>query len=489
MKYFIICGLLFGFVFGFAQLEVEISEPISVTNNSSEFGRNLPKIEILNDGKIIVFWSKYYSPSKLYIAIQDGDSFTDPIQVPTGSVNPNVWGYGLGPDFAVKDSVIVVTFEKYGDAIYCVRSLDLGQSFSDPVVVYDPPSNKRSTLPTITLSNEYNPVVGFITTNSFEQDAEYMVVSSSDGGETFGDAVIANGAADGEYVCECCPSSITFNNEGDYFISFRNNDDNVRDIWVSKSTDNGLTFPIAADVDETDWVIQGCPKTGPHSFDMGSGLANVFFSSAADWDHGVYVSTLNKETMIAGETHKLPTIDGMDNLQNFPRIDGNEDTLGVVWNEFVSASTEVILAYSTNGVAGLLENEVNVTDMTGKQSYPDIVYKDGKYHIVYEDKASGTVMYQTATLLEPVSIVKLNTKEGALLVYPNPVNKLVTVEIIDDKINNSKLIISDVTGRVFYKKELFTNKANIEVGEWKRGVYIVIVQTNNHKLYQKLVIN
>lgn len=489
MKYFFTWGLILSFVLGFAQLEVEISEPISVTNNSSSFGRNLPKIKILNDGRVIIFWSKYGAASKLYFAIQNGSSFDEPIQIPTGSVNPNVWGFGLGPEFAIKDSVIAVTFEKYGDAIYCVKSTDMGQSFSDPVVVYEPPSNKRSTLPTITLSNEYNPVVGFITTNSFELDAEYMVVSSSDGGITFGDAVIANGAADGEYVCECCPSTITINDNGDYFVSFRNNNDNVRDIWISKSTDNGISFPEAADVDETNWVIQGCPSTGPHAFDMGAELANVFFSDAADWDYGIYVSTLNEATMIAGETYKLPTIDGLDNLQNFPRITGNADTLGVVWHESVSGSKEIILAYSTNGVAGLLENNANISDMTGIQAYPDIVYKDGIYHIVYEDNISGTVMYQTATLLEPVSVVDLSNKEDELKVYPNPGNSIVTIEMVGNQNNKLKLTISDITGRTLYKNNQFTNKASIEVGDWKEGVYLITVHNGHSRLYQKLVIN
>ena len=488
MKYLITLGLLFSFIFGYSQTEVEISSPISVTNNSSEFGRNLPKIEMLNDGRIIVFWSKYASSSKLYLAIQDGDSFADPILIPTGTVNPNVWGYGLGPEFAIMDSVIFVTFEKYGVAIYCVKSTDLGQSFSDPVIVYDPPAGRRATLPTISISNEYNPVVGFITTNANELNAEYVVVSSIDGGETFGEAVIASVAADGDYICECCPSSITFNNEGDYFVSFRNNDDNVRDIWVSKSMNNGITFPVATDVDETDWVIQGCPTTGPHSFDMGNDLVNVFFSSATGWDHGVYVSTLNKETMISGETNKLPTIDGMDNLQNFPRIDGNMDTLGVVWNESVSGNTEIILAYSTTGVADLLVNKVNVSDVIGKQSYPDIEFKNGKYHIVYEDQISGTVMYQVATILEPVIVNNSNALSNELKVYPNPGNNEITIEVIDNQTNNSKLIISDVTGRVFYTNDHFKNKTRIEIGKWKSGVYLVTVQSNNKRLHKKLII-
>lgn len=489
MKLSITFLLFLGYFFSFSQTNVEISDPISVTNNSNEYGRNLPKIEMLNDGRIIVFWSKYYGSSKLYLAIQDGDGFTDPIQVPTGSVIPNVWGFGMGPDFVVKDSVIFVTFEKYGDAIYCVKSTDLGQSFSDPVVVYEPPVGRRATLPAIAISNDYNPAVSFITTNTFEQDAEYVVVSSTDMGETYGDTVIASAAASGDEVCECCLSGLMINNDGDYFLSFRNNDDNVRDIWVSKSSDNGLSFPVATDVDETNWIIQGCPSTGPQSFDMGTELANVFFSGAAGFDHGVYISTLNKETMIAGETLKLPTIDGLDNLQNFPRIDGNEDTLGVVWHESVSGNREVILAYSVDGIMSLLENEVNMSDMIGQQSYPDIVYKNGKYHIVYEDTDSGTVMYQVASLLEPVDLIDLSDQKERLRVYPNPTNNLVTVELVDNKINNSKLIISDVTGRVYYQKAPTTSKINIEVGGWKRGVYIVVIQSNKHKLYHKLIIN
>ena len=48
-----------------------------------------------------------------------------------------------------------------------------------------------------------------------------------------------------------------------YSLFFRNNDNNLRDIWVSRSSNSGLDFTEATDVDDTDWVINACPISGP----------------------------------------------------------------------------------------------------------------------------------------------------------------------------------------------------------------------------------
>ena len=48
------------------------------------------------------------------------------------------------------------------------------------------------------------------------------------------------------------------------YIAFRNNDNNLRDIWLTRSTDGGDSFSSAFDVDETDWIVSACPSNGPH---------------------------------------------------------------------------------------------------------------------------------------------------------------------------------------------------------------------------------
>ena len=488
MKYFFVLGLLLSGMSSYSQMAVDISPPISVTNNAASFGKHLPKIELFGDGTPVVFWSKAGATSHLYLAIMDDTSFSEPIQVPTGTVNPNVWGGALGPDFAVRDNVIFIVFEKYGDAIYCQKSTDRGQTFSDAVVVYDPPSGKYATLPTVYISEEYNPIVGFITTNASEEEAESVLVTSSDGGETFGTAVVANANADGTEVCECCPSGLLIDNEGDYYFSFRNNNENIRDIWVAKSTDNGQSFPDAVDVDETNWFIQGCPSTGPQSFDMGSELLTVFFSAADGWETGVYMNTFDKTTLISDAVLKLPTLDGLPNNQYFPRIDGNGDTLGIVWHESVAGNTEIILAYSTSGVTGLLENTVNVSDMINSQTFSDIVYKNGEFHIVYEDQSSGTIMYQVATLQEAVDVPESNNPAVDLNVYPNPAHNMVTITMNDNNSQTSKLIVRDITGRIYYQNDQFHNKANINVDSWECGVYLITLESNHRQYLTKLIV-
>jgi hypothetical protein len=64
-------------------------------------------------------------------------------------------------------------------------------------------------------------------------------------------------------VCPCCRPSIGFNSDGTVFVSWRGVlDNNVRDIFVAASADEGSTWGTAARVAEDNWVLNGCPHSG-----------------------------------------------------------------------------------------------------------------------------------------------------------------------------------------------------------------------------------
>lgn len=487
MKYTILLSMLLCILQAYSQPEIEISTPVSVTNYNVVYGKHLPRLGMFDDGRVVVLWSKSAANSKIWMAIQEGAQFADPVQVPTGSVNPDVYGSGLGPNFAVKDSLIFVVFEKYGEAIYGVKSTDRGLNFSEPVVVYQPPAGRYATLPAVAFTNDNNPMVGFITSNSGEQDAVYEIAMSTNGGASFENPVVASSAADGNEVCECCPSSLWMDSSGDIYLSFRNNDDNERDIWVTKSINGGTDFPIAADVDETDWIIQGCPSTGPQSFDMGSDLLNVFFSDGADWETGVYISSLNKESMVAGESIKLPTFDGLQHNQYFPRIAGQGDTLGMVWQEpLAGGNTEIIFAYSTTGVQGLLTQPTNLSDTIKSQTFADIIFHQNRFHIVYEDQNSGTVLYQHVLLQEPLGTDVPDGLPVKLHIYPNPVTDHITISCLNGQA--SQLLITDVLGKVIYQNAQFLDQEVLNVQEWRPGIYLLRIASKTEQLQAKFLV-
>jgi len=86
--------------------------------------------------------------------------------------------------------------------------------------------------------------------------------------------------------------------------------------------------------------------------------------------------------------------------QNYPRIAGQGDTLFVAWQEAETSNNEIMFAWTTTGsISELLSSKQMVnTTTTSAQTNPDIAYKDGFIHLVYQDASAGDVIYRRGIL-------------------------------------------------------------------------------------------
>jgi hypothetical protein len=260
--------LTFSFVFGVLyskslNAQLLISDPISVTDGDISFGRMSPKLALNENGELLVFWMRTANKAFFISTLIDGE-FSTPTQIPFGGLNPNMWNGSLGPNMASHGDHVYVTFEVYGDAIYVTHSSDGGTTWDLPVSAIVPPTGRRATIPTIAVDTEGQPYIAYVNTNASEQDAYYGMVKSENFGQNFLAEVNASENTAGTEVCECCNGHISVDSEGNVYIAFRNNNNNLRDNWLVKSTDGGASFESAFDVDETDWMISACPTNGPN---------------------------------------------------------------------------------------------------------------------------------------------------------------------------------------------------------------------------------
>ena len=369
------------------------SEPMPVAESS--FGDDSPKMQVLADGSPVTIWGK---TDKIYFSRWENGSFTEPVQLNTNGIPPDIYGFG-GLGLATWHDRVFVVFESFGNGIHLLRSEDGGQNWELPVEVFNPPVGEWATLPSVATDDNGNPLVSVLRELANETNARYVMMHSTDGGMTFSDPIVASDPAPGEYVCECCPSTI-FSRGNDVWLAFRNNDDNLRDAWVSRSSDGGTTFDVATDVDATDWMINSCPisdiKLSPL---VGDSLISAWMSGASGVAR-VSISTLHGGTMEKGWEVEMPQTN-MDASQVRPAIAGQNDTIGLVWEEngFGINGIDLMFAFSKNGAAGLTSNFINLTDLVGGQRYPDLVYHDGTFHLVYTH-ASGEVTYQKGTVSE-----------------------------------------------------------------------------------------
>lgn len=93
----------------------------------------------------------------------------------------------------------------------------------------------------------------------------------------------------------------------------------------------------------------------------------------------------------------------------------------------------------------------------------------------------------TDTITQYVSpctgIVGLNSTEEIINVYPNPSNGMFTLMLTRE----SKLIVTDVMGKLIYKANLTEGKHNLDLTENANGVYFVRVEYNNASRSIKLI--
>ena len=458
------------FSFFIAQAQLIVSEAISVTNLDDSYGRKSPKIAVNAAGEIMVFWMRTGSNESFFISTLINGEFSPPVHIPFGSLNPDLWSGSLGPNMAAHGDDVYVTFEVYGDAIYVLHSSDGGITWNDPVAAFTPPSGRRATIPVIAVDDQAQPYIAYVNTNNAEADAYYAMVRSSDFGETFLEEVDVSVESAGAEVCECCNGHIDIADNGDVYVSFRNNDANLRDIWLAKSSDGGLSFTSAFDVDETDWIINACPTNGPHFAIVDSEIIFAFFSGAGAEGSGVYYSTFDTEISIAGATINLPGTDISSSGLNRPRVAGSGDTLAIVWQESFESSLEIAMSVSTTGAEGLSSDPFLLTDLVSSQNYPAILYAGNSFHIVCEDALSGTVMYQEVSF-GILGVDKL--QKEAFQMGPNPCEN--TLYIRRETNKASEIYIRNVLGKMVRKTPIVGQDIQLDLSHLSSGLYFVSI--------------
>jgi len=84
---------------------------------------------------------------------------------------------------------------------------------------------------------------------------------SKDGGATWqGDRVVYRNP--GGSVCECCHPSVALDEKNTVYVMFRHSRDGARDMYLTRSSDDGKTFDEPQKLGEGTWPLNGCPMDG-----------------------------------------------------------------------------------------------------------------------------------------------------------------------------------------------------------------------------------
>ena len=159
-------------------------------------------------------------------------------------------------------------------------------------------------------------------------------------------------------------------------------------------------------------------------------------------------------------------------------ISGVQDTLyGCEWGHCCSKGSKSL----NYGVGiGLISDSRTYFSNNGSSGSTNWLVGYIRNDTLYGDSLSQTLFSipDTTTITEP-TINYVN-------IYPNPTINKISIEI-PDSIINVDLSIYDLFGRSVYQKQMKSKTQVIDVSNWNKGVYIIIIDGLEEKYINKII--
>jgi len=461
---------------------VDWGAPISVAMGSM-YNNIYPRVTLTENDVPVVSWMNNNN-NKIYSARWNGATFNLPNTLNPNGVLPFIASWA-GSEIASSGDTVFVTFStdfSQTSKVYTVRSLDGGVTFQDTVRV-DQIGTDTPRFPTIAVGLGGNPVVAFMQLDASFGNAEYAVTRSMNGGTSYMPSIIPSLGAVGT-VCDCCPATIIA--EGNqHVLTYRNNDNNIRNMWASFSSDGSTSYPVSSEIDQTDWMIMSCPSSGPSNVISGDSLISTWMS-----DGKVYVGSTNLNNQQNGTQRQLFAADM--NTQNFPIIAGKGDTLGIIWQGYVSSSPKLFFTSSVTGTSGLGNDIDTITGIfSGSQTRPDLAYANGKFHVVYSDNNGNDVKYLTGIVNQSAGIS--DYEQASFSMYVSEFDGVSIIHIESQFQQDVSIQVVNSLGQVLVKNKLDLNEGKNTIvlanGLIKGMCFIVITNEIGEMIGQKVMVN
>ncbi len=390
----------------------------------------------------------------IYVSRWNGSSFTAPLQI-----NPsNVFAYvssAEGPSIEARGDTVFVTFfstPTSASKIYSIPSYDGGITWQDTVRV-DNQSSLIPYTPDVAIGPGGDPFIAFEVSTSMLTTPDHLFSRSMDGGQTFTNEISVTDSAPGE-PCECCPPNIMLKDSLVY-VTYRNNVNNIRNFYTAVSTDYGNTFEEIVQIDNTNWLINGCPTQPADALVTTDSLFAVWMT-LINTEPRITLGALDHTTRTARSNQVVDyQMTGMLTQRN-PSIGGNEDTMAVAWEDTrANSNYDCYITFSLTGTNGLGDQIVRLSDsavsVNGNQVTPHMDYASGIYHLVYQNAFTNSVIYRTATL--SATGFENTIHPSMNLAFQNPMVNSRKLQITGHDGRQLTLNVMDLNGNVVWNKK------------------------------------
>lgn len=145
-----------------------------------------------------------------------------------------------------------------GDVI-AWRSVDGGKNWSTGKAINDVSAAAREGLHTMAAGGKGTLFAAWLDLRG--KGTRLYGSTSPDGGATWSSNTLVYESPSGS-VCECCHPTAAVDAQGRIFVMFRNSIDGNRDMYLVSSDDGGKTFGPAVKLGAGTWKLNACPMDG-----------------------------------------------------------------------------------------------------------------------------------------------------------------------------------------------------------------------------------
>jgi len=317
--------LVFSFIFSDDYI---FSENIRITESSND--QKFPESAV--DQSIIhLTWVSVIGNNKniMYSKSEDyGEVFSTPVQI--NYINGHIVAYGQsGPKISIYDNNVYISYTDNRSgltSVYLNISNDYGETWEEELLISDTPYlNMYQDLKVDNQGNLHLVYYNYAA-NYHLDDVRYRF-SESDEVE-FNLSITLGVVTENMEPCDCCQPDIEIDNNGDVYVIYRNNEQNIRDSYIVVKRYGDQNFSDHFQVSNIHDFIGYCPSSGP-SLDIKDGEIAIAYTSYND--QNVYSSISNIENM--DFTSYSTANPGSNSFQNYPYV-LLDDNLHVVWVDF-----------------------------------------------------------------------------------------------------------------------------------------------------------
>jgi len=341
-----------------------------------------------NKGNIVLSWVRMNNDSSsafCYAVSKDGKTLGNPVVIPnSGDIQPH--GENL-PKIIFKPSGEIIALwgasnpgakNKYAGLVSYTQSFDEGKTWTDPSPLTNDTASFDQRYYDVALLPDGEAAIIWLDnrkTSTKEGSALYFA-------KTEGKSGFRNERLISQQCCPCCRTDLFVDSKGSIHALYRGIiEDSIRDMVHTVSTDGANTFTAPKRINEDNWVINGCPHTGPTMTENKEGLHYAWYTG------GQTAGSFYKQTLKGKKDSEKPeSISRRGSHPQMATLSNNE--IVVVWDELVESSEKPSKKIG-----------VQKRDMNGKKLLNKYITSDtslSSYPVVYGiDQASSLVAYTT----------------------------------------------------------------------------------------------